>query len=120
MARKNPLESSIEGHLEKRCRESGVFIIKNTGRNGIPDRLLVHDGTHWFLELKRPGERPTELQEAVARQLRSHGAVTLCADTKRRVDMIMDALLAREEPPYGLAYGMLARKWEPESRNDRK
>ena len=116
MSRKNPLESSIEDHLEKRCKEQNIFIMKNTGRNGIPDRLLVYDGLHWFLELKRPGERPTELQESVARMLRSHGSTTLCADTKRRVDMVVDAMARHDEPPYDLAYGMLTRKWRPDGK----
>lgn len=120
MGRKNPLESSIEDHLEKRCREENIFLTKNTGRNGLPDRLLIYDGIHWFLELKRPGERPTDLQEAVAKSLRSHGSTTLCADTKDRVDLVIDALLRHDEPPYGLAYGMLTRKWEPYNKDDRK
>lgn len=117
MARRNPLESSIEDHLEKECRNHGIFIVKNTGRNGIPDRLLIYDGLHWFLELKRPGERPTELQESVARMLRGHGSTTLCADTRRRVDAVVAAMLGHSEPPYDLAYGMLARKWMPDDKD---
>lgn len=114
MARANPLESSVEGHLEKRCAALDVFLTKNTGRNGMPDRLLIFRSRHWFLELKRPGKRPTELQEAVAQKLRSHGAVTLCADTKPRVDEILSALTGNLDPPAKLAYGRPGQPWDPD------
>ncbi len=112
--RKKALESTVEGHLERRCQELDIFLLKNTGRNGIPDRLMVWDKTHWFLELKRPGERPTPLQEAVARKLREHGAVTVCADTKTRVDQVLDALTHRKPAPRELLYGDPYHPWDPE------
>lgn len=111
--RKKIRESTVEDHLEKRCLELDVFVLKNTGMNGIPDRLLVWDKIHWFLELKRPGEAPTELQEAVARKLRAHGAVTICADTKSRVDEVLDALVHRRPAPRNLLYGDPYRRWDP-------
>lgn len=110
--KKQVLESAIEDHLSAECARLGIYQHKNTGRNGIPDRLLVFDGAHWFLELKRPGEVPTELQESVARELRAHGAVTLWADSMETVDLVVRAMAAGSGPPrerlYGLPKNLLA------------
>ncbi|MCM1295862.1 MAG: hypothetical protein NC311_10000 [Muribaculaceae bacterium] len=106
-------ESSIEDYLARRCDELGIYQHKNTGRNGIPDRLLIFDARHWFLELKRPGKAPTELQESVARELRSHGAVTLWADSRDAVEQVVAALTQGGDPPWDRMYGRpksLARK----------
>ena len=98
-------ESVIEDYLAKLCKENRIYQHKNTGRNGIPDRLLIYQGRHWFLELKRPGERPTDLQESVARELKAHGAVTVFADSCDSVYKVVDCLLAGWDPPQSLVYG---------------
>lgn len=92
-------EKSVEDHLMGRCLELDIFVLKNTGMKGIPDRLLIWDKTHWFLELKRPGKEPTALQRAVARKLRDHGAVAVWADSKEQVDRILDAMVSRMPAP---------------------
>lgn len=99
MARKNVLESAIEGYLEDQCRLRDVFVMKNTGRNGIPDRLLIYHGIHWFVEVKRPGEKPSELQSAVARKLIRHGSIAICVDTKPGVDELLEALTSHRDAP---------------------
>lgn len=108
MARaRKALESSVEGYLEDRCKDLCVMVIKNTGLRGIPDRLLIYHGIHWFVELKRPGEEPSELQQAIARKLRSHGAVAICADCKPDVDRLLDALVAHRDAPRRMAARMV-------------
>lgn len=104
MTAKKGLEKAVEDHLMDRCKDLDVFILKNTGMNGIPDRLLIWDKTHWFLELKKPGEEPTPLQIAVARKLKDHGAVTLWADSKSQVDRVLDALVSRQPAPRDRIY----------------
>lgn len=105
-AKKKPmLESRIEDELSRLCGLYGIYQHKNTGRNGIPDRLLICEGRHWFVELKKPGEKPTELQRAVARELRAHGAVTLWADSFESVQKIAAALWSGDGPPADRIYG---------------
>ena len=82
-------EKSIESYFVKRCRENGVFVLKNTGMNGISDRLIFKNGIFVFVELKRPGERPTDLQKALMKKMRKRGALTKWADTKEKVDRIL-------------------------------
>lgn len=102
---KQVLESRIEDELSRLCGKFNIYQHKNTGRNGIPDRLLIYDGRCWFLELKRPGEKPTELQRSVARELRAHGAVTLWADSFESVNRIVAALISNQDPPRDRIYG---------------
>lgn len=87
------------------CDKAGVFVSKQTGRNGMPDRLLLYDSRHWFVELKRPGKRPTKLQRAVARKITRRGGVCLWADTYARVEAIVEALVSGSRPPTELVYG---------------
>ena len=83
------LESTIEKYMVRRCREAGVFILKNTGMNGIPDRLIIHHGRCIFVELKRPGCKPRPLQVSVIEKLKDHGAEVLIVDTKDKVDAVI-------------------------------
>lgn len=98
-------EGRIEAYLLKRCREEDFLAIKQTGMNGIPDRLILGNGLAWFVELKRPGCRPTALQNAVAAKIRLRGGVTLTADTKPKIDRIIAAMKAGGPPPKSLLYG---------------
>lgn len=99
------LESAIENYLLRRCRDIGIMSVKQTGLNGMPDRLLIYGGRHWFLELKRPGNTPTDLQRAVAGKLRRRGAVAMYADTKTSVDDVLSALVEGRDPPSDRIYG---------------
>jgi len=46
---------------------------------GTPDVLAIKDGRALFVEVKRPGKRPTARQEAMMETLRSYGAHCLVA-----------------------------------------
>lgn len=93
-----PLESSIESYFTKKCRKLGIFVAKNTGLNGIPDRVLIKDGLVIFLELKRPGEKPSDLQKAVMKKMRRRGAIVRWADTKPKIDRLLEIFNDPEDP----------------------
>ena len=92
-------ESSVEDRLFNLCKQHNIFITKQTGMNGIPDRLLLYDGRSWYVELKKPGEKPTALQRAVAKKIRDHGGVALWADSYETVDRVVTALVTNSDPP---------------------
>jgi hypothetical protein len=46
---------------------------------GTPDVLAIKDGRALFVEVKRPGKRPTARQEAMMETLRGYGARCLVA-----------------------------------------
>lgn len=79
-------EKTIETRLRDKCKQIGAFCLKNTGMNGIPDRLIIYKGKHIFVELKRPGGKPRPLQIAVMEKLRAAGAIAIVIDTKQGVD----------------------------------
>jgi len=50
------------------------------GEPGTPDLLAIKDGQPpLFVEVKRPGKRPTPIQAAMAARLTAHGARCLVA-----------------------------------------
>lgn len=74
------LSKTLEKHIEKQCgsiaRGRGWLYWKLNilGFPGVPDRLLLSAGGRIrFIEFKRPGGKPTPLQEAWHRKLRGLG-----------------------------------------------
>lgn len=66
-------ESAIVGMISKHLRRRGWLVHKNHGgpmvAPGWPDLICIKAGRVVFLEVKRPGERPTKIQEHVLGQL---------------------------------------------------
>lgn len=96
-------EAEVESYLTTRVRQHGgeVRKVKWLGRNGAPDRLIMFPteqltetltipGTHAFVELKRPGEKPRP------NQLREHDRLRACGFTVLVIDSFegVDALFA--------------------------
>lgn len=86
------LESTIERYMVDCCKKNGVFLLKNTGMNGIPDRVMVKYGHHLWIELKAPGKKPTDLQQEIMRKMRRAGAICAVVDSKELVDRVIDAV----------------------------
>lgn len=71
-------ESSIEKAYLRRMSKSGLkYKIKKMsgeGNRAWPDRaIFIHPGLTLFIEFKRPGEKPTELQQDLQDELSSMG-----------------------------------------------
>ncbi len=86
------LEKDIERYLVKRVRELGGVCFKwvSPGHAGVPDRIvLLPAGRISFLELKRPGGKPSKLQLHVLAQLQRLGCQAGWADSKEAVDAFL-------------------------------
>lgn len=71
-----PRESLIESKVCAYARRKGLRADKWTspGRRSVPDRIFLGPGAMiFFIEFKRPGEKPTKLQEAEHAELRKLG-----------------------------------------------
>jgi hypothetical protein len=71
------LEKDIERKVVAYAKSKGVLCYKfaSPGNRGVPDRILIGpNGNVCFLELKRPGQKPTALQFHVIDTLRKQGA----------------------------------------------
>ena len=57
-------EQTIQNKIIKRYEIDGYFVIKlsKTNKNGIPDLICLKPNEVLFIEVKRPGKRPSPLQ----------------------------------------------------------
>ena len=86
-------EDNIEEHFRKRVEKAGGFTYKFTvpGRRNVPDRIMMLPGICMqFVELKKPGEVPTEAQlREHARILKWSSFPVLVFDTTAKIDSYM-------------------------------
>ena len=88
---KDMLEKKIEERLKTRAKEAGGLAIKwvSPSMSGVPDRIVfLPGGKIIFVELKRPGEKPTPLQDRIIGMLRGLGADVRVADSMEKVEEI--------------------------------
>ncbi|MBU6231499.1 VRR-NUC domain-containing protein [Patescibacteria group bacterium] len=89
------LEASIENAVVRWARSRGLVCIKMNpqGMKGLPDRLfLLPGGNPFFLELKRPGEKPRPTQVFWHDLLRRLGyAVAVADSTRTAIDAVVRA-----------------------------
>lgn len=81
-------ERDIEAYLVRKMQEIGGIAFKFTSpsRRGVPDRLcLFPNGRMMFVELKRPGAKPTKLQEREHRRIQYLGQRVDVLDSKEQV-----------------------------------
>mgnify|MGYP003643100429 FL=1 len=77
--------------MRKRAKEAGGLAIKwvSPSMSGVPDRIVfLPRGKIIFVELKRPGEMPTPLQDRIIEMLRGLGADVRVVDSMEKVDEI--------------------------------
>lgn len=69
------LEKHIQPKVIKELKRYGWYCIKiiQTNKNGIPDLLCHKQGRTMYIELKRPGLKPTPLQDVRHKELRMQG-----------------------------------------------
>ena len=76
------LESSVESRSVKHAKSFGLEVYKLQGR-GAPDRLFIVPGKDslFFVEFKKPGEKPKEHQKREHAQLRTKGFSVFVIDS---------------------------------------
>lgn len=88
-------EKTIEDYLCRRIREEfiGAEVLKFEARRGEPDRIiLLPGGKTVFVEVKRPGKQPRPEQERALQRKRTLGFVALYANTKEKVEELVEIL----------------------------
>lgn len=90
----------LEKQVEKKCgdiaKRRGCLWFKwsSPSTKGIPDRIcILPGGKVLFVELKRPGGKPTKLQAAMIRKLEKQGCDAYVVDNTAQWEGILDAYL---------------------------
>ncbi|MCM1516203.1 MAG: VRR-NUC domain-containing protein [Paraprevotella sp.] len=88
------LESSVERYLDVQVRKRGGITRKLVyqGRRGAPDRMVLLEGRLFFVELKRPGEKPRPDQIAEMKVLEKFGQDTRVIDSREQVDAFLNGI----------------------------
>lgn len=88
-------EAQVEGSLVRYAAKKGVLTFKfsSPSHRGVPDRIFMCNGNVLFLEIKRPGERPTKLQEHTMRAIKNCGVAVDWVDNEDDGKAFIDSLL---------------------------
>ena len=87
------LEKEIERKVCDYAKSKGVLAYKFTSpaRHAVPDRLFIApDGTVWFCEFKREGQKPTVAQEREHQRLRQQKINVFVIDNVLEGMMMVD------------------------------
>jgi hypothetical protein len=82
-------ESTIEKHLVTQVKALGGMAYKFTSpaHRGVADRVVcLPDGQTWFVELKAPGGRLSELQKIFAKDMARMNQRYACLWNKEQVE----------------------------------
>lgn len=72
-------EQQIQAKKIKELEEQGYYVIKliRTNKNGIPDLIAIPKNSDvLFIEVKKPGNKPSKLQEYRMKELNNCGIKT--------------------------------------------
>lgn len=89
-------ESLVEAYLVKRVQSAGgqAYKFKSPGRKNVPDRIvLMPNGRIRFVELKAPGERPTDAQDREHIRLWQMGFQVVVIDSTEGVDQFLKGVV---------------------------
>lgn len=89
------MESDVEKILVLRVKRNHGMIFKfnSPGNAGVPDRLVLHNGKCYFIELKDKGRHPRALQRYVFQQIEDQGFPVIVIDNKADAIRFADSLL---------------------------
>ena len=84
-------EETIEVYFKNQSEKAGFLCYKfaPSGRNGVPDRILIGHGTVLFVEIKRPKAKPRPEQVVQIRKINEKGVVATYVSTKEEVDKLL-------------------------------
>jgi Holliday junction resolvase len=76
------LESDIQAKIIRNLTKKGWYVAKiiQTTKNGWPDLLCLKDGKSVYIEVKRPGGKPSPLQLLRHREIAATGHIVHVTD----------------------------------------
>ena len=91
-------ESALEKKVVAHCkaRELLTYKFSSPAHRGVPDRIIMGGCKVMFLELKRPGQKPTPLQERELSRIRNAGVHAVWAPSFELAAQFVDDFFAEE------------------------
>jgi hypothetical protein len=81
--KRRPREASVQKSIVEMLEQRGFLVKKMHGSifsRGWPDLMAMRDGRILWIEVKRPGEVPSDLQRHMLDKLRKHGQIAVWTD----------------------------------------
>jgi hypothetical protein len=82
-------ESKVEKDGKAWAESQGWLVIKYRGERGYPDRIFIKGGTTVWIEIKKPGEEPSEMQYFRMKMLKNAGAKVSWASSVQGIKTIL-------------------------------
>ena len=81
-------ERVLERNLNKEVKALGGWSIKILSNfiTGLPDRLVLHNGRAYFVEVKSEGKKPSPIQRVVHKKLEVLGFPVSVIDTAEKLN----------------------------------
>jgi len=94
------LESSLQKKLHKYCAKNDIFRIniQKAQINGLPDNILIlRDGTHIYLELKKEDGtgRVSPIQEFRIAELKGFKVNVFVCDSMKQIEEIINGTMCK-------------------------
>ena len=93
------LEKEVEKYLIDQVKKYGGLCYKFTapGNRAVPDRIVLFSGRTFFIELKRPGEKPRKDQLKKFKDFSKQNIRVYVIDTKDGVDQFIKKMTSEKE-----------------------
>jgi len=80
-------ERKIQSKIIKKLRSRGAIVVKMivVSLGGFPDLLVIEDGRVYFIEVKRPGGKPTRRQKIVHERIKGKGVDVYVLDNDKKL-----------------------------------
>lgn len=82
-------EKDIEEYLRDEVKKAGgkAYKFESPGNSGVPDRIVIFpQNSIYFVELKAPGRKTTDLQNKQIGELKKFGCKVGVIDSKEKVN----------------------------------
>lgn len=93
-------EGIIENYFVTEVTKYGALPLKfkSPSMNGVPDQIVISNGSTYFAEIKAPNEKPRALQIVVHERFQKHNVTVHVIDTKDGVDRFIRDTLKLYKP----------------------
>lgn len=92
-------EQQIQTKIINTLTRSGWYVNKliNTSKKGVPDLIAHKDGRTVYIEVKRPGQKPRELQVFRMNELNSFSIPTLTLTSETECLQKLQSIISQKD-----------------------